>query len=156
MDAGWWRRVLAGIPPGRHYIPYAEVDPKARRVKFRKVAADLCNTDYRAWAVAHARWQMKETGADALLMTNKWYFWPAPQAWHQRPGQLRWGGGGVITDTPYGPGEYEACFAALIRELAASSIPVVLNTNGGPAGKEWDWMPPDVRRLVVGEERVWH
>jgi len=154
VDPAWWERVSAGIPPGRHFIPYTRVDVEKREVRFHKVVADLCNAEYRAWAVAHARWQMDQTGADALLMANKMMWFPSPQMRHDRPGKIR-DRGGLITDTPYPLGEYERCFASLIRELNAAGIPIVLNTNGLRGSERWAWMPSDVRKMVLGDQIVW-
>jgi len=152
LSRAWWQKIVTSLEPNESHVPYTRIDRDKKRIRVRKVAADLCNSRYREWAVEHAAWQVSEVGADGIVMTNKWLFWPRPQVWHDRPDRVRLGGG-VITDTPYGPGEYERCYAELIRELHARGLRIVLNTNGLPRAQAWRWMPGGLPDLVFGESR---
>jgi len=152
LSTEWWSDIRGALDDGEHYVPYARIDTDGKRITVRKLAADLCNADYRAWAVDHAAWQVSQVGADGIVMANKWVFWPAPQVWHDNPAEIRIGGG-VITHTPYAPGEYERCFSELIRALHRRGVRVALNTNGLPRAQAWRWMPEDLPPLVLGETR---
>lgn len=155
-DGEWARLVGEGYLGGDSWPQaYYRGDAATQRAEVHGLVTDLRDPEMRAWAVdraAHALWL---TGADALLIGAKagWHMAGSPE--RHEPGrdpQV----GGVLYDSPYAPGEWEEAFAALLRELLAEEVGVVL--HHAPArpqdlamGDVWAYLPADVRDRLVGE-----
>jgi hypothetical protein len=152
-DPEAWSKAIktaAGIPQlySANYIG-------TKTVRLYNLVADLRNPDYRARCIRHALACCEFYGLDGLWLDAK-------LGWHSHRSPARSTpthnphAGGVVFPSPYGPGEFEAAFAELIRGLYAVGITPVTVTR--PARLEdiaardvWAWMPDDVRPMVFAE-----
>lgn len=149
--------VLASLPAGRWPALYTGHNVEAKIIRMKGFVVDLRIAEARQWAfdgaVEVARW----TGADALVCAAKlgWHSSGSPQ--RSLPGgegehRPR---GGVLSASPYGPGEFEDAFGSLLVDLAKQAdVRMVLNNAPRRTAGEhpWEWMPASVAAVVLGEE----
>lgn len=150
-DADWRRLVLENMAAASW--PQLYYAGNAGTASILAVVCDLRIPAFRSWAVEHALETLRVSGADALLIAAKlgWHEHGSPERRH--PG-YRPESGGVLFESPYGPGEFEAAFAEHLRELHAAGVGFVLNTAPSRPrdGRDrWAWMPTDLRDLPIGE-----
>lgn len=148
LDMDRFRRFHGGFPI---YYAHGRTDP-VPGIEIYALLTDLRNPDYRAFAVEHCRRIAEVYSLDGILLDAKlgWHSHGSPARSTPRNHPQA---GGTFYPSPYGPGEFEAAFADLLRELAAVDIrPVLITRPKRPQdAEEWDWMPEGVEQLPLAE-----
>jgi hypothetical protein len=58
--------------------------------------------------------------------------------------------GGPLSDTPYGPGEYEAAVTAWVREAQARGLAIYLQDSTPGQGGADSWYPEELIEAIAG------
>ena len=140
------------LPEGGSTAPCLYGYNEARDKQFVTVGAltDLRNPAYRRWQIAWVQELMRFTGADGVTIGVKSSWHASPMT---KPVAAPGNAGGPLSQTPYGPGEFERAMGDYVVELAATGVPVtVVEGAVGPSGR-FGWVTPAVRNALLGVVR---
>ncbi len=127
---------------------YGPVEPDRRRYKINGVLVDLRNPNYRRWQLDWLESLVEFTGADGVAVPLKtgWHAYPMYHAKASPSGRH----GGPLSDTSYGPGEYEAAVTAWVREARARGLAIYLQDSTPGQGGPDAWYPAELIEAIAG------
>lgn len=152
---GLWQEIVQALPSGQAPVMYPRYRESDKTVTVHQVALDVRIQACRDWLQDEISHLARGAGADAVALGLKMATWRHPQLRRATPTNLA-DPGGAFQDTPFGPGEWEEAYDALIRDLYQNDVMVMLSHDVGPekVDDKWEWMngKPDLRDLLLGEQ----